>query len=93
MDADLKWIIGIGAGLLLSFATMLIGAFRNLANRISANSATLHTKIDKVKDDYVRRDDLDGHIQRIDENVRDLRHEMRENHTQVMEAIRGGKSP
>lgn len=87
MDADLKWVIGIAIAMATTFLTTMIATFRNLAGRISAGNRDIHKRIDDVKEKYVRRDDLDGHIQRLDGNVRDLREEMRENHRQLLEAL------
>jgi predicted heme/steroid binding protein len=83
MDGDLKWVIGIAVSMVLAFGTAMVGAFRN----VSAKIANLHGRVDDVKEKYVRRDDLDGHIQRLDGNVRDLREEMRENHRQLLEVL------
>ena len=105
MDADIKWLIGILITVAIAFALMLIAAFRNLSSKWSTSAATLHQKIedgdksiiekiDAVKENYVRRDDLDGHIQRLDQTVNDLRREQKElrdeqrgQHLKVMEAI------
>ncbi len=87
MDDDWKWFIGITVTVTAAFATTLIAAFRNLAGRITASNRALHQRIDEVKDTYVRRDDLDGHILRLENSVRDLREEMREQHRQLLEAI------
>lgn len=88
MESDLKWVVGIAISLSVSIVMALIGGFRNLASRISTSNREIHKRIDDVKEKYVRRDDLDGHLQRIDENVRDIRDEMRENHRQLLEAVR-----
>jgi len=88
MEADLKWLVGIAVSLSVSIIMAFIGGFRNLASRISTSNRELHQRVDDVKEKYVRRDDLDGHLQRIDENVRDIRDEMRENHRQLLEAVR-----
>ena len=88
MEADLRWFIGIAVSVALTLVGAIITAFRNLAGRISAGDRELHQRIDEVKEKYVRRDDLDGHIGRLDQNVREIREEMRENHRQVLEAIR-----
>lgn len=83
MDGDLKWVIGLAVSMVLAFGTVMIGAFRN----VSAKIAGLHGRVDDVKEKYVRRDDLDGHIMRIDQNVRDLRDEMRANHQELIRAL------
>lgn len=91
MSDELKWIIGIGLTVSLTFVTALITAFRNLAGRVSTGDRDLHKRIDDVKDKYVRRDDLDGHIKRLESSVKDLRKEMRENHQQMMAALTSSK--
>jgi hypothetical protein len=83
MDGDLKWVIGLAVSMALAFGTIMIGAFRN----VSAKIAELHSRVDDVKERYVRRDDLDGHILRIDQNVRDLRDETRANHKEIIQAL------
>jgi len=87
MGDELKWLAGIGLTITISLVTALIAAFRNLATRVSIGDRDLHKRIDDVKDKYVRRDDLDGHITRLDSNFRDLREEMRENHKQLLAAL------
>jgi len=62
MDFDAKWIIGTIITVLIAVTGLLIGVFRNLSTKIS----TLHSRIDNVKDDYVRRDDFNTHIERIE---------------------------
>jgi hypothetical protein len=87
MEADLKWVIGVGVSLTVTLVTAIIAAFRNLANRISTGNRDLHKRVDDVKDKYVRRDDLDGHITRIERNLQEIRDENRENHRQLLEAV------
>lgn len=62
MDFDAKWIIGTIITVLIAVTGLLIGVFRNLSTKIS----TLHSRIDNVKDDYVRRDDFNTYIERIE---------------------------
>jgi uncharacterized protein YicC (UPF0701 family) len=68
MDGDLKWIIGLSVGLLVSFTGMIIAAFNNL-----------HSRVNRIRDelgsDFVRKDDLDGHLTRIEKNIDNLRSE------------------
>lgn len=87
MGDDWKWAIGVTVTLI----TALIGAFRNLANRISANDKEINARVDAVKDNYVRRDDLDGHLARIDKRLEQLAEEMRENHRQILAALTARK--
>jgi len=83
MDGDLKWVIGIAVSMVISFGGIMITTFRNMSTKI----AKTHDRIDDVKDKYVRRDDLDGHLTRIDRTVHEIREEMRENHRQVLAAL------
>lgn len=88
MDADLKWVIGIATTLSVAFVAALIAAFRALASRISYHVSDLHGRVDDVKEKYVRRDDLDGHLGRIDRSLQETRDEMHENHRQILEELR-----
>lgn len=87
MEVDLRWFIGLCVSAGIFLATVLIGTFRSLSAKISAGDSALHKRVDDVKEKYVRRDDLDKDIQRLDTNMRDMRGEMRDNHQQVLEAI------
>ncbi len=74
---------------ILSIAGMLLAAFRALSSKIEkANSELvkgikdgddhLHERVNRVRDEYVKRVDLDGHMTRMETNVRELRDENRE---------------
>lgn len=47
----------------------------------------LHARINDIKDDYVRRDDLAGHLERIDDTLKGLREEQRKNNETVLLAL------
>lgn len=98
MGEDIKWAIGLA----ITLGGFLIAGFRALAARISASSAEshkrvdvvsaeIHKRIDDVKDRYVRRDDLDGHLGRVDANLKELKDEVRTNHAQVIALLTEGK--
>ncbi|QDP53525.1 MAG: hypothetical protein GOVbin4933_71 [Prokaryotic dsDNA virus sp.] len=46
-------------------------------NAIQEATSEIHERINRVKDEYVRRVDLDGHIVRLDRSVNALAAEMR----------------
>lgn len=103
MDTDLKWLIGVAVSITLAVTGMMITSFRMLSTKISTNSRNLHEKvednhrevhgrIDNVKEKYVRRDDLDGHIERIDRNIAEMRAEQRDQTRQMLDAIKDVKS-
>lgn len=94
MDADLKWIIGIGVTIALALVGMIVGAFGRLTGRINTVQKDVNERIDGVKDNiddvkekYVRRDDLDGHLKRLDESLKETRAEMAANHRQLLAAV------
>ena len=57
-----KWIVGI----FLTVATLVIGAFYRLAAKMSKQHSDIYAKIDRIKDNYVRRDDFQTHMDRQD---------------------------
>lgn len=88
---DFRWIIGIAVTVVISVGGLLAAAFRSISSRIDTQMvslrahadtqvAELHGRVNKVKDDYVRRDDMDKHMTRIDGNVNELRREFRDSH-------------
>ena len=87
MSEDLRWIVGLAVSICLFFGAALIGAFRNLSAKMTSSTGDIHKRIDDVKERYVRRDDLDGHLNRLDRNVQEVREEMRDQHRQVMDVL------
>ncbi len=67
-----------------AFGTLvaIIGAFllshRYTSDKIQTGDNALHERINRFRDEYVRRDDLDGHLARVEGSVKDLREESRE---------------
>lgn len=87
VDPTNRWLIGLIVSVFVSLGMTIIGSFRNLAGKISAGNRDIYDRIDDVKERYVRRDDLDGHVSRIETNIKDLRDEQRDQHKEVMTAI------
>lgn len=69
MEQDIKWLIGLIVTVGAALVASVIAAFRSLAARLTRNNAILHSRIDDVKDNYVRRVDLDGHLSRWDKRM------------------------
>lgn len=85
MSDELRWLIGINVTAFIALATVLIGAFRALSSRIEtalltakAGDDQLHERVNRVRDEYVKRVDLDGHMARMEASVKELREETRE---------------
>lgn len=87
MEIDIMWVITTAIGL-ITLIGGIIARDRYILNVISKNNEgamkaikesadTINTRVDRVKDEYVRRVDLDGHISRLDGSLRHLTDEMR----------------
>lgn len=92
MDGDLKWVVGLAVSVVSLIIAAFVGAFRNLATRISDSSKDVNGRIDDVKEKYVRRDDLNSHLQRLDAGLHDLREDMSKHNAQVLAAIASARS-
>lgn len=76
---------GIGLGPLIGWGLTVLAIVggvilrdRQVMGTIKDGDDKLHDRLSKVKDEYVRRDDLASHIQRIEKTVDEMRIEMRE---------------
>lgn len=78
MGEDLKWLIGILVSMGIAFIVALIGTFRSLSASIKEGDDELHARVNRTRDDYVRRVDLDSHINQLREGVKELKDETRE---------------
>lgn len=98
MSGELQWLIGTALTVLLATAGMLIAAFRALSAKIDSSNASqteqikegddkLHERINRVRDEYVKRIDLDGHLGRIDQTLREMRDEWRDMNRTIIAAL------
>jgi len=85
MGDDWKWIIGVAVTVTLGWGSLLAGAFwrlvsmiRRVEDEVSENSKELHARINRVREDTVQKSDLDGHLTRLSEDMREMRKEQRE---------------
>lgn len=46
-------------------------------SKVKTGTDQLHDRIGRVRDEYVRRDDLEGHLSRMEKQFDDIRAEMR----------------
>lgn len=92
MSPELMWVVGLSVTVALALVSAIIAAFRTLAGRVQSGDQKLSDRIDKIKDDYVRRDDLRDHIDRIEQNLQNVRADMQENTNRVLDAISKSKS-
>lgn len=94
MDDNLKWGVGIFAGLFATLGGWIIGAFRNQSKKI----ATLHQRVDDVRKEYVRRDDFaarmdaveklfDVKLDAVSDEVSNLRDDLADHNRAVLKAL------
>lgn len=80
MSEEVKWLIGVEITIALAVFGVVIAAFYRLSDSIRKGDDDLHARINDVREEYVRRSDLDGHMLRIDTAMRDLKSDMKEQH-------------
>lgn len=98
MSGELQWLIGIALTALLTIGGMLVAAFRalsakidesndDLAKTLKEGDDALHERVNRVRDEYVKRVDLDSHLNRIDQTLREVRDEQREMNRSLILAL------
>ncbi len=108
--SDLQWLIGIAATLLLAIAGIAVGAFRAVGGRIDSavdqmrtavkeGDDQLHERVNRlrqdVSDNYVRRVDLESHMKRLDDMLKEVRDDQKQIIRQLaqLEAQRTARKP
>lgn len=69
--------IGIAMARDRSLLTMIQNTKTDAATATKAATDPIHERINRVRDEFVRREDLDGHLLRWDKQFDDLRAELR----------------
>lgn len=82
-DEAARWFIGIEITVAVAMATALLAAFYRLSDAIRHGDDALHTRINAVRDEYVRRADLENHMSRIDGAMHDMRVEIKDQHRDI----------
>lgn len=88
-----KLLLGIG-GLMIPIAMIAFARDRSLQamistvkddanSQIKASTDPIHERINRVRDEFVRRDDLEGHLQRWDRQFAEIRDDMRRNNDAI----------
>lgn len=75
--SDIAALIGI-AGTIVGIIVAIVASHRSTSDKIQKGDDALHERVNRVRDEYVRRVDLDGHMARMETNLKDLREEGRE---------------
>jgi uncharacterized membrane protein len=78
--------------------TMITNAKEDMARQVKAGVDPLHERINRVRDEYVRRDDLEGHLVRLDnrfdkmeDNIRRGQESVERKFDELTKMLRGGK--
>lgn len=74
MDETVKWLLGFVVTLVFAAA----GYSRHVSHMIKTGDDALHERINRVRDEYVRRVDLDAHLADVKNQIRDLRQDIKE---------------
>jgi hypothetical protein len=78
MADDIKWLIAISASMIVSFIIALVSSFRSLSATIKEGDDQLHERINRVRDEYVKRVDHDAQMNQLRDTVKEIRDELRE---------------
>jgi peptidoglycan hydrolase CwlO-like protein len=79
---EIQWLIGA----IIALVSMIGGIIvrdRQIMKEISEGDKELQDRITKVQSEYVRRDDLNGHIQSIENSVNQMREEQRQTNHRI----------
>lgn len=84
---DIPWLIGTAIALFALVGGVIARdryVLRLIATEVAAvkkdckeDTNTLHERLNRVRDEYVRRTDMDNHIVRLDQSVQQLASELR----------------
>lgn len=99
VDENFRWVLGIAVTLMVVLLTGLIAAFRYYGGRVSTTAKDIHSKIDRTKSDlqneikevrqqYVRRDDFDGSLVRLDTRMSSLEKRVDVGHKEIRDDMR-----
>ncbi|MCZ8545087.1 hypothetical protein OOJ09_12910 [Mesorhizobium qingshengii] len=83
MDGGLILALLGAAGTIVAIVSAIVASHRTTSDKIQKGDDALHDRINRVRDEYVRRIDLDSHMSRIETNVKELREEGREGNREI----------
>lgn len=85
---ELRWLVGISVSTVIAIATIAVTAFRSMSTKLDEAMSSmrttvkegddqLHERVNRLRQDmsdgYVRRVDLDSHMKRLDDTLKELR--------------------
>jgi hypothetical protein len=84
-------VIGAAMARDRSLLTMIQTVKDDAAANVKASTDPIHERINRIRDEFVRRDDLEGHLERWDKQFEGLRDDLRrvsENSDRKLDEIR-----
>jgi len=83
MSVELTFtLIGIGLTVVAIIGGIIVRD-RQVMKAIQDGDNVLHARVTRVQEEYVRRDDLNGHISSIENSVNQMREEQRETNRRI----------
>ncbi|MFY7925575.1 MAG: hypothetical protein ACOVN5_07175 [Aquidulcibacter sp.] len=74
MEETAKWLLG----LITTIGLAMTGYVRHVAQKAQTDSDMLHSRVNQIRDEYVKRIDLDAHMARQDRTAAELKAELKE---------------
>lgn len=71
----LKWLTPTLVTILLAVISYIVSSHRGLAKSTSEEHRRLHDKIERVKDECAKKDDVEHHLQRVESAMSEFRRE------------------
>lgn len=91
---SIEWTIGIFVTTFFSIFTLMGGLIvrdRQITKTIHDGDSETHERIDKIREDYVRNDELSKHMQNVSDNVQNLILELRVTNERIDKVLTGNK--
>ena len=83
MSQEIMWLIGVSVTVLLAFGGISATMFWNLGTRIKDGDDKLHERVNEVRKEYVRRDDLTRDFAQIEKSIDELKDNIRSNSVEL----------
>lgn len=94
MNDDIQWLLGIAITVTMAWLSILVGTFwkvvamiRKVEEDLAKDNKELHSRINRLAQSSVNRDDLDRHLTRLSTEMRDMREEQRQSSKDMNERL------
>ncbi len=87
MNDEWRWFLNTDVQVACFCITTLIVAFRVLSKAIKDGDDALHSRINQMRDQYIRRVEFDTHFNLLRDDMRELREDLKETNKRLDELI------